>query len=141
LRLLLPKVFAATGQKFIVLALLLLTSFSRVLPAGIIKFLNDKVVAILYESMPRQPTDLTGRVIDVPPHEMGLPNQPYARSVPVETALATDLPNLEDVFDKLLKRSETEDWDSVSFLFFFPSTYIEFLELSSSKSTAVDSVR
>lgn len=76
--------------------------------------------------MPRNPTDLTGAVIDVPPQEMGLPNQPYARTVPVETALAPDLPDLEHVFDKLLKRSETEDWDSVSFLFFPPPSTLNF---------------
>jgi hypothetical protein len=44
---------------------------------------------------------------------MGQPNQPYARSVPVASALSPDLPNLDQVFDKLLKRSVTEDWDSL----------------------------
>jgi hypothetical protein len=52
---------------------------------------------------------------------MGKPNQPYARSVPLEesAALAADLPNVGDVFDRLLKRSKTEDWDSVSFFLLF----------------------
>ena len=69
--------------------------------------------------MPRNPTDLTGVVIDLPPDMMGRPNQPYARSVPVEgsASLAAHLPDPEDVFDKLLKRSKTEDWDSVNFFF------------------------
>ena len=83
--------------------------------------MNDKLVATLYEKMPRNPTDLTGAVIDLPPDQMGRPNQPYARSVEVDgsAALAADLPNIEHVFDKLLKRSETEDWDAVSFFFPF----------------------
>jgi hypothetical protein len=118
---LLSKVWAATGQQFITLALVILTLFYKFLPPSFIRLLNDKLVAILYENMPRNPTDLTGAIIDLPPDEMGQPNQPYARSVPLEgsAALAADLPKLEDVFDKLLKRSKTEDWDSVSFFLFF----------------------
>ena len=123
LGILLAKVLTTTGQKFIVLALELLKFYSNFLPPSVIKLLNDKLVATLYEMMPRNPTDLTGAVVDLPPDMMGRPNQPYARSVPVEgsAALAADLPDLEDVFDKLLKRSKTEDWDSVSFFptFFF----------------------
>ena len=123
---LLPKVLAATGQKFIVLALVFLTALSKYLPPSVAKLLNDKLVATLYEMMPRNPTDLTGAVIDLPPDMMGRPNQPYARSVPVEgSASLADLPDPNDVFDKLLKRSETEDWESISFFpsfffFFFP---------------------
>ena len=118
----LHKVLAATGQQFIKWALVLLTLFSKILPSSFVKFLNDKLVATLYESMPRNPTDLTGAIIDLPPDQMGKANRPYARSVPVEGSAAQDpdLPCLEAVFDDLLKRSETEDWDAVSlFLFFF----------------------
>jgi hypothetical protein len=110
------------------LALLFLTTLYRFLHPAVIKLLNDKVVATLYEKMPRNPTDLTGAVIDLPPDQMGMPNQPYARSVPVNESAArvANLPNVGVVFDKLLKRSKTEDWDSVSFFplifsfFFFP---------------------
>ena len=117
----LHKVLAATGQQFITLALVLLTLLYKYLPPSFVKLLNDKLVATLYEKMPRNPTDLTGAIIDLPPDEMGKPNQPYARSVPVNetAALAADLPNLGDVFDKLLKRSTTEDCDTVSFFSFF----------------------
>ena len=123
---LLHKVLATTGQQFITWALILLTLFSKILPPSFVTYLNDKLVATLYEKMPRNPTDLTGAIIDLPPDQMGKANQPYARSVPVEGALAADLPKLGVVFDKLLKRSETEDWDAVSlflslFLFFGPS--------------------
>ena len=110
----------ADGQKSILLALVILTLFSMFLPPSVVKNLNDKVVAHFYEMMPRKPIDLTGAVVDLRPDMMGRPKQPYARSVPVE-APAADLPDLEVVFDELLKRSKTEDWDSVSFflLFFF----------------------
>lgn len=127
---LIPKVLASTGQKLITLALILLTQFSKILSPGIVKLLNDKLVAILYEMMPRHPTDLTGEVINLPPHELGLPNRPYARSVAVGNAVAPELPNLDQVFDRLLQRSETEDWDSVSFIFLLLSTLnliIEFI--------------
>jgi hypothetical protein len=123
LRVLIPRVLASTGQKFITLSLVLLTQFSKILPPGIVKLLNDKLVATLYEMIPRHPTDLTGEVINLPPHEQGLPNRPYARSVPVGNAVAPELPNLDQVFDRLLKRSETEDWNSVS-LFFLASVHI-----------------
>ena len=118
---LLPKVLAATGQQFITLALVFLTSLYKFLPPSVITLLNDKLVATLYEKMPRNPTDLTGAIIDLPPDEMGRPNQPYARSVPVDgsAALTADLPKYGLVFDKLLKRSNTEDWDAVSFFPFF----------------------
>jgi len=115
LEILLPEVLAATGQKFILWSLIFLTLFYKILPSSIVKFLNDKLVATLYENMPRKPTDLTGAIIDLPPDKMGRPNHPYARSVPLKesAALAEDLPCVEDVFDKLLKRSKTEDWDSL----------------------------
>ena len=93
--------------------------------------------------MPRNPTDLTGAVIDLPPDQMGKPNHPYARSVEVDesAALASDLPNIGLVFDKLLKRSKTEDWDAVSFSPLFFST-INLINLThSSRSTPVVSVR
>ena len=82
--------------------------------------------------MPCNPTDLTGAVVDLPPDMMGRPNQPYARSVPVEgsVGLPADLPDVDHVFDKLLKRSKTEDWDSVSF--FFPS-FFSFFPIKSHK--------
>ena len=100
---------------------MLLTQLYRFLPPSVVKLLNDKLVATLYEKMPRNPTDLTGTVIDLPPDQMGKPNHPYARSVEVDesAALASDLPNIGLVFDKLLKRSKTEDWDAVSFFPFF----------------------
>ena len=141
---LIPKVLAATGQQFITWALALLTLLHKFLHPSVVKLLNDKLVATLYEKMPRNPTDLTGAIIDLPPDMMGKPNHPYARSVPVKgSAAAADLPILGDVFDKLLKRSKTEDWDSVSF---FPSILYIFSTLNlinltySSRSTLVDSV-
>ena len=115
---LIPKVLAATGQIFIKWALILLTSFYKVLRPSDLKLLNDKLVATLYDKMPRNPTDLTGAIIDLPPDQMGKPNRPYARSVPLNgsgAAHAAHLPNLGVVFDKLLKRSKTEDSDTVSF--------------------------
>ena len=134
---------AATGQQFITWALLLLTLLYKFLHPSVVKHLNDKLIATLYEKMPRNPTDLTGAIIDLPPDQMGKPNQPYARSVPVKgsAALAADLPILGDVFDKLLKRSKTEDRDSVSFFlpFFFTLNLINLTH--SSRSTPVDSVR
>ena len=82
--------------------------------------------------MPRKPTDLTGAIIDLPPDQMGKPNQPYARSVVVNgsAAHAADLPNIDLVFDKLLKRSKTEDWDAVSLfspLLFLSTFYLTIL--------------
>jgi hypothetical protein len=94
--------------------------------------------------MPRNPTDLTGAIIDLPPDQMGKPNQSYARSVQNDgSALAADLPNLGLVFDKLLKRSKTEDWDAVSlfFSFFFFRHSISLNLSHSSRSTPVVSVR
>jgi hypothetical protein len=66
---LLPKVLAlaATGQQFITLALVFLTLFYKFLPPSTFKLLNEKLVATLYEKMPRNPTDLTGAIIDLPP--------------------------------------------------------------------------
>ena len=105
----------------------MLTSLYKFLPPPFVTFLNDKLVATLYEKMPRNPTDLTGAIIDLPPDQMGKANQPYARSVPVSAALATNLPKLGVVFDKLLKRSETEDWDAVSIFLSFPFYFFEHL--------------
>ena len=137
---------AATGQQFITWALIILTLFYKLLLPSSLKHLNDKLVATLYEKMPRNPTDLTGAIIDLPPDQMGKPNQPYARSVPVDgsPAVAANLPYVGLVFDKLLKRSKTEDWDAVSFFFFsIFSTFnlIKFNAYNSSRSTLVDSVR
>jgi hypothetical protein len=134
---------AATGQQFIALALVLLTQLYRFLHPSVITLLNDKLVAILYEKMPRNPTDLTGAIIDLPPDQMGKPNQPYARSVEVNgsSALSADLPDVGLVFDKLLKRSKTEDWDAVSF---FPSFFFDIYLINlthSSRSMPVVSVR
>jgi hypothetical protein len=72
-------------------------------------------------------------MIDLPPDQMGKPNRPYAHSVPVNRSQDAAPPaiflilNVGLVFDKLLKRSKTEDWDEVSFvstflfLFIFPT--------------------
>jgi hypothetical protein len=144
LEILLPKILAATGQQFITWALIFLTLFSKILPPSVIKLLNDKLIATLYEKMPRNPTDLTGAVIDLPPDQMGKPNRPYARTVPVNgsaAAHAGNLPYVGLVFDKLLKRSKTEDWDAVSFsLPIFFRHYISYkYSTHSSRSTPVDS--
>ena len=143
---LIPKVLAATGQQFIKWALIILTLFFNFLPPSVAKLLNDKLVATLYEKMPRNPTDLTGAIIDLPPDQMGKANRPYARSVLVNesSAHAAKLPNTGVVFDKLLKRSKTEDWDEVSFFFsllFFSTFNLIKLTHTSSRSTPVDSVR
>ena len=139
---LLPKVLAATGQQFITLALLCLTFLHKLLPPSVAKHLNDKLVATLYEKMPRNPTDLTGAIIDLPPDQMGKPNQPYARSVEVNgsSALSADLPDIGLVFDKLLKRSTTEVKFYLSFFLFFST--LNLINLThSSRSMPVVSVR
>ena len=42
------------------------------------------------------------------------------RSRPMGDGVAVNIPDAGDILDLLLKRSETEDWDSVSFSSFFP---------------------
>lgn len=100
---------ALKGQQFIKAALLLLTRLSNVLPPAAVTALNDKLVVMLHAMMPNPPTDVTG---NIPlPKDMGKPNMPYARSVPVETdsSAPSDLPRPDQVFEKLLQRSNTED--------------------------------
>ena len=58
----------------------------------------------------------------------------YAQSVPVDKDVAArtaDFPNIGNVFEQLLKRSETEDWDS---------SYLSYLKafLIFRKSNSVD---
>lgn len=102
---------ALDGQKFLKVALVLLTQMSKVLPPAAVTALNDKVVVELRGMMPNPPTDLEGN--HPPLADLGKPGMPYARSVPVKANAPSDLPHPSKVFEKLLERSKTEDPDMV----------------------------
>ncbi|KAF9465861.1 heme peroxidase [Collybia nuda] len=98
LNVLFEKTSRMEGQKFLALALALLTYLSRFLPPKVVVALNDRVVVVLRGMMPNSPTDLTGH--EPSPEEIGRPNMPYARSVPVESEVApSDLPDPGAIFE------------------------------------------
>ncbi|KAF9465862.1 heme peroxidase [Collybia nuda] len=62
--------------------------------------------------MPNPPTDLAGH--NPSSEDIGSPNMPYARSVPAKPQSASDLPRPDLVFEKLLKRSNTDNSETYS---------------------------
>ncbi|KZT41589.1 heme peroxidase [Sistotremastrum suecicum HHB10207 ss-3] len=99
------------SQRAITGAMLLLTTLAPVVPQEMVRPLNDRVVGVLYESMPRPPQNMARRdwrSLDGS-DPLGKSNMPYARSVPVDESRTHECPDSREVFRKLMLRVRDKD--------------------------------
>ncbi|KZP27976.1 heme peroxidase [Athelia psychrophila] len=102
------------GQKLIVLAMLLLNGpYRKALAPDLVRPINDKLVAVIYERMPHPPRNFAAqdfRSVDGA-DRLGAAYMPYAQSVIPGPPSKVALPSPQEVFDKLMLREQTFDAD------------------------------
>ncbi|KAF7970346.1 hypothetical protein HWV62_24314 [Athelia sp. TMB] len=99
------------GQQLMVTSMLMLNGPLRTeLPENLIRPLNDKLVAVIYEMMPHPPRNLAAqdfRSVDGA-DRLGAAYVPYAKSV-ISTKEYPKPPPAEEVFNKLMMREQYYD--------------------------------